>query len=93
MRHCTIVRVGPRFASPSAPTSAAAKLSFSSGPRKLATASLRPLRHQQQPHQAEFLVRLALEPHPDRIERPFAHTSVWLTFRTRSSEGVTVTSS
>ena len=61
----------PRFASPMAAESALAKLAFSSGPRKLRDRELLAARDQKQPHQAEFLVRFAVEPRPQRIERPF----------------------
>ena len=50
-------------------------------------------RHQEQPLDAEFLMRDALEPHPQRIERPLAHPPRWLTCRTVNSDAVTVTSS
>ena len=75
-------RVGPRFASPIAAASASAKLSFSSGPRKRAIASSAPARDQEQPLDAELLVRLAIELHPERVERPFATRPRCVTLRT-----------
>ena len=64
-------RVGPRLASPRAADSACAKLSFSCGDEEAGDRQLSPARHQKQPLHAEFVVRLAVELRPERIERPF----------------------
>src|SRR5271154_3299144 len=91
--HSNTVRVGPRLASPIAAARAAAKLSFSWGGRKLAIGSLRPRdtryrRCSPNSSSVSYSSRAhnGLSAHSDTWPR-------WLTLRTRSSDGITTTSS
>ncbi len=63
-RYSNTVRVGPRFASPSAALSADAKLAFSSGPRKPAIATPPAARDQEQPLNAVLGMHHAVELSP-----------------------------
>src|SRR6202795_4989539 len=45
------------------------------GAQKISDRQPPAVRHQEQPLDAEFLVHDAVEPHPHRIERPFAHVA------------------
>ena len=70
------VLVGPRLASPKAAESACAKLAFSSGLRKPAIDSRPPRETRNSRSMPNSSCTIAVEPHPERIERPFPHLAV-----------------
>ena len=49
---------------------------FSCGAEEARDRQLASVRDQEQPLDAEFRVHVAVEPHPDRVERPFPHPAV-----------------